>query len=144
MGNSKIVNPPANSQLALTIFGRAMYRPSIRWYKLWYTINPPFQARQHSFLFLSELEITSRSRLYKDEIAEFLTKAERKTCKNTKEVSHDGCFFTFWAVSATSVYILKQCRPMGQSFEESLRGGMIRYASWMNNKTIIEFSFRAM
>ena len=47
--------------------------PSTRWYKLWYTIDqPPFQARQPSFLSTSELEIKRRSRPSKDEIAKFL------------------------------------------------------------------------
>ena len=43
------------------------------------------------------------------------------------------------------VYILKLCRKIGQSLEESLRGGKhVKDLKifWMNNKTIIEFGFR--
>lgn len=112
--------------------------PSTRWYKLWYTIDqPPFQARQPSFLSTSELEIKRRSRPSKDEIAKFLTKTERKTCKNTKQISHDRCYLPFeqHLQGITSVYIPKQCPQIGQSFEESLRGGMIRYTllEWIIN-----------
>ena len=45
----------------------------------------------------------------------------------------------------TSVYILKPFWEIGQSFEESLRGGeLIKNLEifWRNNKTIIEFGFR--
>ena len=47
----------------------------------------------------------------------------------------------------TSVYILKACRQISQSFEESLREGKhvknLEIPS-MNNKTIIEFGCRTM
>ena len=47
----------------------------------------------------------------------------------------------------TSVYILKPYREIGQSLEESLRGGKLvkdLEIFWMNNKIIIEFGFRMM
>ena len=60
-------------------------------------------------------------------------------------------FSTFWGVSANkaSVYILKPCREIGQSFADSLREGKLvkdLELFWMNNKTIniIEFGFLSM
>ena len=59
----------------------------------------------------------------------------------------DLIHFEDYLQDKTSVYILKACREIGQSFEESLRRG--KYVKnlqilWMNNKTIIEFGCRTM
>ena len=56
---------------------------------------------------------------------------------------------TFSKVSAkkTYVFILKLCQKRGQSLDESLRRGKLVKnfkIFWMNNKTIIEFSFRVL
>ena len=56
----------------------------------------------------------------------------------------------FWGVSSRKniCYIVKPCREIGQSFEESLQEGKLVYNKleilWMTNRTIIEFGFRKM
>ena len=88
-----------------------------------------------------------RSRLSEDEIAGFLTKIERKKCKNSQyqNLLLNGCYLLFEEYEEeknkkkTSVYILKPYREIGQSLEESLRGGkLIKNLEifWMNNKII--------
>ena len=82
-----------------------------------------------------------RSRLFEDEIAEPLTWAEWKKCKNMQNTFLDWFYLLFveYLRDITSVCILKPCREIGQSFEEGLRGGK-RVKNWeifwMNNKTI--------
>ena len=66
----------------------------------------------------------------------------------TQNTLLDGYYLLFevYLQDKTSVYILKPCREIGQSFEEGLRGGK-RVKNWeifwMNNKTI-EFCCRTM
>ena len=59
----------------------------------------------------------------------------------------DLTLFDEYLQDETSVYILKACREISQSFEESLRGGKhvqnLEIPS-MHNKTIIEFGCRTM
>ena len=45
-----------------------------------------------------------------------------------------------------SVYILKPCQEIGQSFEESLQGKHVKNLEmfWMNNRTIIIIKFGMM
>ena len=54
---------------------------------------------------------------------EFLTKTERKKCKNMQTILHGGCYLLFQEYlqrKKTSVYILSRpFRGIGQSFEES-------------------------
>ena len=73
---------------------------------------------------LKKMEFTA----IKDEVAEFLTKTERRKSKNTQNILLDGCYLLFEELSArkkTSVLYPKLCREIGQSFEESLPGGSI-------------------
>ena len=61
----------------------------------------------------------------------------------------DVIYFLRSICKNTSVYILKPCWEIGQSFEESLRAGKLvedYKIFWMNNKTIniIEFGFLSM
>ena len=65
------------------------------------------------------------SRLFEDGIAELLTYTEWKKCKNTQNILLDGFYLLFeeYLQDKTSVYILKLCGEIGQSFEESLWGG---------------------
>ena len=53
-----------------------------------------FQARRHSCLITGELK-RRRSRLSADEIAEFLTKTERKESKNTQNILLDEFYLLF-------------------------------------------------
>ena len=56
--------------------------------------QPRFQARAPNCLFTSELK-KQRSRLSENEKAEFLTKTERKKCKNKHNTLRDGCYLLF-------------------------------------------------
>ena len=70
-----------------------------------------------------------RSWLFEDEIAELLTKTEWEKCKNMQNILLNGFYLLFeeYLQDETSVYILKACQEIGQSFEESLKGvGMLR------------------
>ena len=86
--------------------------------------------QQPSCLFTSELKkkTLSRTLLSEDEIAGFLFKTEWKESKNTQGILLlDGCYplFENYLQEKTCVCILKQCRKIGQSLEESLRGGKV-------------------
>ena len=59
---------------------------------------------------------------YPNEMVEFLTKTERKKCKNMQNISD---VIEDYLQEETSVYILKPCREIGQSFKEILRGGKL-------------------
>ena len=48
------------------------------------------QARSHSFLFTSGLK--KKMAFTATAIAEFVTKTERKKCKNTQNISRDECY----------------------------------------------------
>ena len=63
----------------------------------------------------------------KDEVAEFLTKPERKKSKNTQNIFRDGCYLLFdeYLHEQLSALYPKLCGEIGQSFDESLRGGSI-------------------
>ena len=57
----------------------------------------------------------------------FLTKTDRKKCKNTHNILLDGCYLLFeqYLLENTSVYILKPYQETSQSLEESLWGGKL-------------------
>lgn len=65
--------------------------------------------------------------------AGFLTKIERRKCKKSEyqNLLLNGCYLLFEEYQEkktrkkTSVYILKPYREIGQSLEESLRGGKL-------------------
>ena len=69
---------------------------------------------------------------------------------NVKNILLQGCYLLFESIckSKTSVYILKPCWEIVQSFKESLQQGkLVTHLEifWINNdKTIIEFCFRMM
>ena len=56
---------------------------------------------------------------------------EPKNCKNKQSILLDGVFITFIyflrgiSKKSPSLYILKLCSEIGQSFEESLQGGKL-------------------
>jgi len=65
-----------------------------------------------------------------DEITEFLTaKTKRKKYKNNQNIllDHDVCCYPlFWGyLQKKTVKILKPCREIGKSFEQSLQGGKL-------------------
>ena len=78
---------------------------------------------------------------------DFLTKTERKKCKNMQNILLDVCYSLRRICNKkSSIYILKQCRDSGQCFKESLQeGNVVKNLEivWMNNKTI-EFSFHML
>ena len=57
----------------------------------------------------------------------FLTKTDRKKCKNTHNILLDGCYLLFeqYLLENTSVYILKPYQETSESLEESLWGGKL-------------------
>ena len=66
-------------------------------------------------------------RAIKDEVAEFLSKSERGKSKNTQNILLDGWYLLFeeYLHGKNICLYPKLCREIGQSFEESLRGGTI-------------------
>ena len=84
-------------QPAITIFWRS--RQPIRWYivPIYIYKKNSFQAaaRAAACLFMHEINSKS-SRLSADEIAQFLTKTERKKCKSTPKILLDGCNPNVW------------------------------------------------
>ena len=69
----------------------------------------------------------------KDEVAEFLTKTERSKSKNTQNILLDGYYLLFEEYLHGKKHVLypKPCREISQSFEESLRGGIIIVNYWV-------------
>ena len=90
------------------------------------SINLLFQERPPSCLFTSELK-NWRLQLSKDEKAEYLTKTERKKCKNMQNIIARWLLSTFkeYLEEKTSDHIQKPDIEIGKSLEESLRGGKL-------------------
>ena len=112
------------TQLALTTYASDI--PSIWWY-IW------LETRLIEGMFTWKRGCLGNS--------EFLTKTERKKCKNTRNILLDGCYLFLSSISK------EPWREIAKSFEESLRGDKLVKnfeIFWMNNKTIIEFGFRLM
>ena len=83
----------------------------------------------------------------------------RIKCKGKAKTLLDRCHLVFRNYTAktkskrkqnkqkTSVYILNQCEEIGQSIEESQRGGKLKISQElfrMNNKTLIKLAFPVM
>ena len=86
-------------------------------------------------------------------VAQYLTKTEQKNAGIWETNCSMDVFYFLRSIrkkkKKASVYILKPCREIGQSFAESLRGCKLvkdLEVFWMNNKTIniIEFGFLSM
>lgn len=83
-----------------------------------------------------------RSLPSEDEIAEFLTKTERKKCSNTQKMLLDKFHLIFrqYLQERTSVYILKQCRETGKwgkSTSLSLRSCYAPGPRWITSSICI-------
>ena len=65
--------------------------------------------------------------------------------ENAKHIARNGGYLLEeYPQEKKYVYILKLCREIGQSLEESLGGGKLVKnfkIFWVNNKTVIEFGF---
>ena len=63
-----------------------------------------------------------------------MNKTEQTKWQKRKNILLDGCYFIQGAgicKKKATVYILKTCREIGQSFEESVRGGKKKYFEWI-------------
>ena len=112
--------------------------------KLWYTINNPFSRCSSPEWIKKENSVHDYLKMKLLDL--ILTNL---TGGNVKYIA-PKCYLLFESIckSKTSVYILKPCWEIVQSFKESLQQGKhVTHLEifWINNdKTIIEFCFRMM
>ena len=109
------------------------------------SINLVSKARRPSRLFASEQKKKmALTRLFEDELAEFLTKTKRKELTQTRRTycSMDVIYFLGSICKKNLCLYPETAQNTGQ--QKSLRGSKLVPISGVNNKTIIEFGFRRM